>query len=194
MLRIEHFGHVLEIAFSVSAIFYYFELRELAEDRLRRAIDAYQSAVALATEQFKGTIPEGVRASAKNPYGGLLAIRRDPLWLQREKAQIQARGDKALTSSLIDSSVLMILRWTPYLTSTLVVISTTCSLGALIYSGFNPDLEIGWKLMTLVLVLSYSSISWNLIFYVLLLPLLLKGRPTLQSRDKILGAANLTGV
>lgn len=183
MLSIEHFGHVLAIAFSVSAIFYYVELRELAEDRLRRAIDAYQSAVALADDQFKETILEDFEASTMHPHGGILALRPDPPWLAKKKATIQERGNKALTSSLIDSSLLMILRWTPYLTSTLVVISTTCSLGALIYSGFNPDLEIGWKLMTLVLVLSYSSISWNLIFYVLLLPLLLKGRPTPQSRN-----------
>jgi hypothetical protein len=182
MFMIEHFGHALEIAFTLSALFYYQELRDLAEDRLRRTIDAYQSGMTSAVDQYKKTIVESVQASARHPRGGILAIARDPEWLAKEKEKIDRRRDKALGSSVIHSYVLVALHLSSYLTTILVAISTTCSLGALIYSGYNPNLDIGWKLMTLILILSYSSISWNLFFYVLLLPRLLKGGTTLQSR------------
>jgi len=71
-----------------------------------------------------------------------------------------------------------------FLTTLLVVLSTTSSLGALIFAGYNPELKIRCILMTGILALSFASISWNILFYVVLIPTLVNRIGHLVEADR----------
>jgi hypothetical protein len=56
------------------------------------------------------------------------------------------------------------------LTHIFVAISTTASLGSLLYSGFHPGEEIGCGWMITLLAMPYISIFWTLTIYLVYIP------------------------
>ena len=142
---IEDFGHVLAIAFTLSAIFYYVELRELAIERLKQTLDAFETAIGRAEEKLN--------------ISSLTTK-----WLLRRS-----------TSGAISSVKVY--------THVLVVLSTSVSLGSLIYSGFHPHEKYGGGAITFILLLSFLSIIWNLVLYFLLLPKLTRVAASLSRSD-----------
>src|SRR5262249_29847081 len=85
-------------------------------------------------------------------------------------ARLEAQGNSLTTKWILLDSAARTVSYFHVTTHVLVVLSTGVSLGSLIYSGFHPHDKYGWKAITFILVLSFSSIIWNLVLYFLLLP------------------------
>src|SRR5215203_631552 len=105
---------------------------------------------------------------------GILSLRKRSKLVEKKIEKLDKQSGKALTFYSLSHIVIILLRWERYITTVLVIVSTISSLGSLIYSGFVPNGNLGWKEVIAILAFSYSSIAWNLLFYLLLLPLLVK--------------------
>ena len=68
MYKIEHFGHALALAFGLSAVLYYIELREIAEARLKIVLDAHKEA------ELSGSVIGTAARQGKDAYQAILAV------------------------------------------------------------------------------------------------------------------------
>lgn len=155
MCKVENFGHLLAIAFSLSAIFYYLEMRSLAEDRLKTTSAIHD-------------------AAKRSAYKRLSAALRLMIWPFSFDVEETENSDGRVVKPFIVTIIVFISKGAIYiggkLTVLFVVTSTFSSLGGLIYAGYYPDSRIGCGWMTTILVVSYISIIWNLLVYVLYIP------------------------
>jgi hypothetical protein len=172
MFRIENFGHVLAIAFGLSAVFYYIELREVAEERIKQALKTYEDAQRTADRTFLDAAFDQIKADMNRPNWLTLAPR--PKQTEQKLDDLERVKIQALFQSLQFWLVLKFLRYSHAATRILTLLSTTVSLGSLVYSGFYPDEYFGWRYITLILLVSFSSIGWYLCLYLVAVPMLIK--------------------
>jgi hypothetical protein len=169
MYQIEHFGHVFAIAFGLSAIFYYIELREVAEERIKETLEVLAGSLGFAEQAVKDKIRQLLYASFSE---GMLSLKPRSKEL-KEKLEKLRLEQKHVTwrYHLLDLASIMIV-FSHFATHAFAILSTAVSLGALIHAGFDPEYKFGlWSIITM-LILSFASIIWSLSFYVVVLPIL----------------------
>jgi hypothetical protein len=183
MCNIEHFGHLLAIAFSVSAIFYYVDMRKTVERSLKDALTVHDTALRKTDSDWRAGFLNEIFATAyeKDVNGELRRVPGGPLSFRRpsnEAKKREAQWHYYLTSAVAYNSYVKfsraVLARSLLVTNVLVVISTASSMSALIVSGYYPELKIGCGWATVILVLSYVSITWNILFFLFLIPKLVK--------------------
>jgi hypothetical protein len=166
---IEHFSDLLAIAFSVGAIFYYIDLREIAEKRRKAALMIHDAAQRTANLEIGRAILDKITSdmqTARKRGESWLTARTPPATAQQRNA-MNAGLNKGLLSDFSKASVISL----SYLTHAFAVLSTATSLGTLLFSAYYPDKrELDCKWMTVILVASYASIIWNLLFYFIYIP------------------------
>lgn len=165
---IEHFGHVLAIAFSVSAILYYIELRELIAKRREEAVAVHEAAQNAATKEWAGAFLRKTKQDMDN------ARATNRPWILTPTSELSKQELK--TESNVLSRMLLlhysgaILKTFPFITTALVLLSTTTSLGALLVAGYYPEATLGCGYMTVILAISFASIIWNILVYWIYVP------------------------
>ncbi|WP_128931937.1 hypothetical protein [Bradyrhizobium zhanjiangense] len=165
---IEHFGHVLAIAFSVSAILYYIELRELITKRREEAVAIHEAARKAANKEWADELVQNIRKDMDNARA---ANRPWMLTPTREPSEEELKNESRLLSRmlLLDYSGTL-LRAFPFITTALVFLSTATSLGALLVAGYYPEAQPGCSYMTFILAISFASIVWNVLVYWIYIP------------------------
>jgi hypothetical protein len=180
MFKIEDFGHVLAIAFSVSAIFYFVDFRERAIESFEEALVALRSARLSAEQKFKDAVGEQIGADRGRMFS--LAPRTEEV--KKRLAVLEQRQRSATVRWGLLGFLASIIAYSHITTNFLAVLSTGISLGSLIYSGFHPHDCYGWTTITLILVLSFLSIVWNVGLYLILMPKLTKGLASPSISDR----------
>jgi hypothetical protein len=160
--EIERFDSPLDIAFSLSAVFYYLELRSIARERTQAALVGHELALRTEIGRFISAVVDAVINMASsliysgNFYDNFLSNFGRLAWLG------------------LKIGILFVLRGILKLSSVLVhvfaLLSSVVSLGTLIYSGYYKN-EIDCRLMTVILCLSFTSIFWNILVYFIYIPL-----------------------
>jgi len=179
MYRLEHFGHVLAIAFSVSAIFYYVDFREQAIQRFGSALSALKVATNMAEQAAKDAILNHIRADRPGEMFRLSArTKEETEALAIRKSKQDAEMARWAFLGLVGSMI----SYSHVATHSFAALSTSASLGFLIYAGFDPEAHFSLTGIISVLALSFASIIWNLGFYGYMLPKLTKAisRPSGQ--------------
>jgi hypothetical protein len=168
MYKIEDFGHALAIAFGLSAAFYYIELREIAEDRLKGVFAKLVQAHQIADKEYRDAIYAELKAQMSGSNW----------WTFRKKSQKErdileaykhATALEKRRFSLLQFATMAVL-FSHEMTGIVTLTSTAVSLGSLIYSGYCPDETFGWKFITFILFLSFLAIIWYICFYVIAIP------------------------
>ncbi|MFH0299810.1 hypothetical protein AAFX91_21765 [Bradyrhizobium sp. 31Argb] len=168
MYRIEHFAPVFEIAFTLSALFYYVELREVAVERLRDALDTIAAAQTSAEQAIKDRIRDLIKTDI--PPGGMLSLSSRTKEVDAKLSDLESEKERVMLQWIFLRWASRMIAYCNLTTHALAVLSTVVSLGALVYSGFDPHRDFGWQDITILLAMSYASITWNLLFYMLALP------------------------
>ena len=180
MCLIEDFGHPLEIAFSLSAVFYYVEMRATADERVRAALATHEAAERTAQREYRGVLRDTLKTEITRETVLGLPRRAIPFLtsnaLRRELASMTALV-------LLPASRRMVMA-SRYLTPVFAFLSTAFSLGPLLFAGFQPHYEIDGRWMALILFVAYLSILWNIAIYAIYIPRLAQ---TIDSLNQTLG-------
>jgi hypothetical protein len=171
MCKISNFSSPLEIAFGLSAVFYYLELRSIAEKRTNAALTRNDAALTASMQAFIVMIIETVSESAISIATSLAAAGLGGIFVGSTLPKVGRLIFHALKIAVLYVS-LLILKSTRYFVHILVLCSVTASLGSLIYSGYYPEETLNCSKMTQVILASYLSISWNLIVYFIYIPII----------------------
>lgn len=165
---IEHFGHVLAIAFSVSAILYYIELRELITKRREEAVAIHEAAQNAANKEWADAFLQKTKQDMDNAR----AANRSWILTPTSKSSEQElkTESKVLSKMLLLHYSGAILKAFPFITTAFVLLSTGTSLGALLVAGYDPDAHLGCRHMTVILFISFASIIWNVLVYWIYIP------------------------
>ncbi len=158
-----------ELKFSVStAVFYYLELQDLAKKRTRVILLIHELARRKATRKIGDIIIGELKNFWKRIQltGGILSLRDAR---PGEKFRFKRIGWFNRLLFVVTSS--FVIKRFARLTHIFVAISTTTSLGSLLYAGFNPGTKIGCGWMITLLAMSYISVFWTLTIYLFYIPL-----------------------
>jgi hypothetical protein len=169
--EIERFGHPLAIAFTLSALFYYVELRKEASKWTSKVLENHREELAKNRERLSSVIlgvPDARWPRLITALKAKVAERKSRrIFLAEDFDVVLLLGSIALWLGIFKFRIL----GTRVSVHTNAWTSTIVSLGALIYAGYVPG-EISCGIMTLILVLSFYSIAWNLWIFFVYLPIL----------------------
>ena len=112
-------------------------------------------------------VTEGVVQTSPESYGVRAPL---PKEAKAKLAELDREKERAMLKWLAFQWAARMLTYSQYPTHLLAVLSTIISLGALVYSGFDPEQKFAWQAIVALLALAYASITWNLIFYIFALP------------------------
>jgi hypothetical protein len=163
LCEIERFGHPLAIAFTLSALFYYVEMRKVANDRIRKVMEIHRVALNNNRQKLSNIVTGGSDASLSKTIVDITRI------IRQKRSRERFLAEDLSVFLLLEMTVLLwffrysiarinisvhIFAWT----------STIVSLGALIYAGYI-DGKLNCGIMTLILIISFYSVVWNIWIY-----------------------------